>query len=478
VSKEKQARTTDRGKAETTPRGRRLKWLLLTLLALMLVALWQRERFASISDHLAHRALARRDLPAAREWLQISKRISADAPQTEFLLGRLCRREGRMEEARQHLLRAKHLGYDEKLVQREEWLALAQTGQMQVAEKFLAELLRDPQGDGPEICEAFVIGYLRNREFQSALSLIGPWAQDYPRDAQPLYWAGLIHREQLDVEQAEHDLRDALQRDAGHTAAALALAEILLEAKRADEAVAFFRQAREDQDPARFVAASLGLARCLRAAGETQAAARILGEAEAVDHENVDVQVELANIEIGESKYEDVEQRLRPLLADNMQDRVLRFAYATALRGIGKTQEAEPHFQYASEAAAKITRANELKVEVLKNRPKDADLRFEIGQTYLTCGLPEEGLMWLFTVLEIDPRHQPTHRLLADYYAAKIDEDPRFAALAQRHQAMLRGDPSTDNVEAVPDNRQPSGSADGPAGNGPKKEHPIPDRPG
>jgi tetratricopeptide (TPR) repeat protein len=215
---------------------RRVKWLVAILLGLVVVAFFQRPRFALITDNFARRALERRDEDAARDWLQISKQIYANGPQTEFLLGRLDRKQGRMSDARRHLRLAKHLGYPEQLVQREEVLAAAQAGQMQLAEPLLPQLLRESDGDGAEICEAYVIGYVRNRNATAALALTDAWARDFPQDPQPLFWAGQIHRDHYSLEQAERYLRSALDKDPQHAGAAFALGELLQEAKRSDEA--------------------------------------------------------------------------------------------------------------------------------------------------------------------------------------------------------------------------------------------------
>ena len=58
------------------------------------------------------------------------------------------------------------------MLKREELLTLAQTGQLSKAEPHLPKLLIDAREDGPEICEAFVRGYLDTFRLDRAFELL------------------------------------------------------------------------------------------------------------------------------------------------------------------------------------------------------------------------------------------------------------------------------------------------------------------
>jgi len=51
--------------------------------------------------------------------------------------------------------------------------------------------------------------------------------------------------------------------------------------------------------------------------------------------------------------------------------------------------------------------------------PRDASLRYDAGELLLKIGNEKEGLRWLYSALQQDPHHQPTHRVLRDYYRSK-----------------------------------------------------------
>ena len=53
---------------------------------------------------------------------------------------------------------------------------------------------------------------------------------------------------------------------------------------------------------------------------------------------------------------------------------------------------------------------------MLKN-PQDLDTRFKVAKWMMEHGHEDEGLKWTKEILRADPRHAPTHRVLADYYA-------------------------------------------------------------
>ena len=56
--------------------------------------------------------------------------------------------------------------------------------------------------------------------------------------------------------------------------------------------------------------------------------------------------------------------------------------------------------------------------------PHDPEPRREIGVLYLGLGEDDQGLRWLSSALQEDPRTGPTHAALADYFerVGKMDE--------------------------------------------------------
>jgi hypothetical protein len=109
---------------------------------------------------------------------------------------------------------------------------------------------------------------------------------------------------------------------------------------------------------------------------------------------------------------------------------------ASALRAVGRVDEAEAHFAFVRKANQKLADLEGL-LERVRENPKAVQERYQVGRTLMLYASPPKGAAWLRSVLEVDPHHGPTHRMLADYYAERNDQQ-----LAERHrrQAGLTGD--------------------------------------
>ena len=81
-------------------------------------------------------------------------------------------------------------------------------------------------------------------------------------------------------------------------------------------------------------------------------------------------------------------------------------------------------------------RITNLKVKAA-DYPHDPEPRREIGVLYLGLGEDDQGLRWLSSALEEDPRHGPTHAALADYFerVGKKDEAASHRRLADHSGA-------------------------------------------
>lgn len=59
-------------------------------------------------------------------------------------------------------------------------------------------------------------------------------------------------------------------------------------------------------------------------------------------------------------------------------------------------------------------------------------MRYEAGMIFLRNGFTQDGLRWLYTALDADPNHRPTHQALADYFERTGEE-----AQARHHRRFL-----------------------------------------
>jgi len=371
--------------------------------------------------------LSERRFDATMWWLELGNRLYANNAESEFLWARLSRKQANVQAMGEHLRNAEQLGYSAERIEREKWLAFAQAGEMGEAEPHLSELLRDQRGDGREICEAYVLGYLSAYRLHDANALLEAWIEGFPNDAQAFYVRATVAQNSSDWKSAEQDLRQAIQHDPNHMPARLALGEVLLKAKRPDEAIEHFEFASADEKVR--ADATTGLAICLHRLRQTERARVILEEVLAINKCDTEAIRELASIEIESGSYQKAYDLLKPVAKQRPLNADLQNLYATALRGIGKREEAREEFALVRKAKDELDRADKLKNELL-NRPNDIELRFEIAQIYMQYSTEHEGLIWYWSILDIDAEHRPTHLALAEHYENKTpasDSDRRNA---------------------------------------------------
>jgi tetratricopeptide (TPR) repeat protein len=412
---------------------RRIFWLLALLAVLALILYAKRDLLGGYPNSQARRALRERDLAGALDWLDISERLAPGNPEKEFLLARVRRREGRLQDMRACLENARRGGWSPELVRREEWLGWAQSGRLREAEEHWDELSAAPRDDAGEICEAFVMGYLRNYRLQDALELLAVWEADFPADPQPHFWRGQIRQEQRAWSAAADEFQQALQRDPQHAEAALELADVHVELKRHADALHYYGVAAAAGADA--AAARLGRARCLTMLGRHAEARRLLRALVRAAPADPDAAVELAQLEVESGRHAQALELLAPLAPREPFHLDLQHAYAMALRGANRLEEAQARLEAVSEIRRQRHRASTLVMNVTQ-QPDNPDLRCEVGATYLHNGDEKAGLIWLASALECDPRHRETHRVLADYYARHSARNPRFQSLAQNHRRL------------------------------------------
>ncbi len=441
------AQTTAQTTADQPPR-RSKQWKILVVLgiiALPVIALLFR---SDLACYRANQYLKRRRYEEAEWWLHLSQNLTADDAETEFLLARLARRrgdEGDSEQFTKHLGRAAELGFDQERIERENMLANAQSGRMAEADPHLGAMLRDQQGDGAEICEAYVMGYVRTYRLNEAVSLMSAWIKDYPYDPQPYYLRGFLWQDLYRWKEAQKDFERAVNLDGEYYEARLGLAEVLLINKQPKKAIEHFEVALAK--PKTEVSAKIGLASCYRVMTKPKQARELLAEVLVQAPNNVAAIMEMARLEMSEANYNEAYSLLQPVVPRAPHNMDLRQAYATAMRGLGratndqaKIDEAQKELTWIKNAKIEIDGAASLARRALTD-PKNIDLRFRVAQTYMEFSSPEEGLMWYLSVLQIDPQHKPTHEALAQYYGTKQPRTETDDKLAAEHRASANGAP-------------------------------------
>jgi Tfp pilus assembly protein PilF len=411
----------------------RIWWLLALLLLIVNLLAWQRLRLADWLCEMVTMQSDQSDYTQQRLWLDRIERVSPHSAQLALHRARLARFEGDFEKARAELRRARYLGGDPQLADREEWLLLAQSGRIAVAEPELARLLEEGSGEVPEICLAYATGYIRVRNFPAALTLLRGMLQDYPGDARAHAWSGQVYAEIKDVDNAEKSFRTALQLEPENALAALGLGQLLVDSKEFEAAVPYFQTAMQVAQYA--PAAASGLAVCWQSLSQPEKAEAILVEALSRFPNDYRLLVEFANLLNERGDFDKAIELLQPEIDHGTLRREIRYAYAIALRSKGRIEEATGHFEYAAEAARMIVDAK-AKAPLAADDPRNAELRSAIGAQHLQYGNEEEGLIWLHSALEQQPSLQSAHRSLARHYLAKSQREAKYLGIAQRHLAL------------------------------------------
>lgn len=383
----------------------------------------------------ARAALARRDADGALQHLSAAGPGGERHAELHFLSARAHRRLGDSASAVQSLHDAKLLGYSPEALQREFILTRAQTGMIKQTAPQLPDLLTNPGDDGPEICECFVNGYLKNYQYDQAMKLLRGWMADYPDDPLPHIVRGQIYQRWEQSPVAEREFRLALADAPGSVEARLGLAVSLAAQHRHEEAEREFAEvlkARPEDTACR-----LAWAQSLLMMGRVDDAADVFTDVLSEDPRNCSALVGMGRVCLSRRQSGEAVRWLEAAHEIYTRQLDCRYSLAQALRACGRHSEAQAHEEYFAAASPAVAEASQLAEELTRN-PGSAEKRYRIGTTLLRYGSAEEGVNWLHTALELQPDHAPTHRALFDYFTEQGD-----AARADRHRRFLEQERST-----------------------------------
>lgn len=421
---------TDAADASPIAHSRRWRRWLLGIVVIGLLAAWPQ-----LSSWYALRqvrsALSERDADRAQRWLEQAQAWTGETAETSLLQARIYRRKGLLNDLQLALTRALRAGAPREKVQAEEWLAQAQSGQLRSSLPHLSDLLVQQQVDINEVCEAYIGGYLLNHRYVEALRLADNWVNDFPAAAYPRMVRAQAHKAARHEKQASEEFAAAHQMDPSDPAIAIALADSLVETKQHQAAIPLYQQARQRSDLAS--RAVLGLAVCWKVLGRPGDAIQILAERLKEDPSNIDLQFELGRDYLDEGQPEEAVRLLRPALDKAPGNIELRYALAQSLSAVGMKDEAARQFAKVEQGWKITAEVTRLQDEAMR-APQNIELRIQIGQKLSSIHQDELALIWLHSVLDLDPAHPEAHRLLAEYYERKAADDPSYAPLARQHR--------------------------------------------
>ncbi len=392
-------------------RGKRLAWVCASLMVVALCVAYPTLSRA-IPAFFAERALRERNPEAALRWLE-SIPARNRVGETHLLFAKSYRRQGKLDLVREHLITAWDQGVLVERLEREQWLTLAQSGQIQEAEPHLRQLLQNPGEDAPEICEAFVAGYFRNYQYPRAIPMLTAWEADFPQDPRPHELRGVWFRDAGRWREAAAFYEKALELAPGLTRIRRDMAVCLQELHEYDKAETQFLQCLSETPDDNLLLTYWG--ELLLSTGKAAEAKSVLQRVLNVDSGNQNARFAMARTLLMDGDAKAAVEFLQPLHREKPSDSAIQYSLASALQASGKTEQAAEMFKQVTVSEEKLRQKTVL-IDSLDQDPNQPDVRYEIAMISMNHESPEEGLRWLLSVIDLNPRHAASHVALADYY--------------------------------------------------------------
>lgn len=378
---------------------------------------------------LAERALREDNAETALEWLDSIPEWNR-VGKTHLIYARAHRKQGKFDLVRAHLKSAWDLGVPVELLEREQWLTQARAGQMDEAEPHLRQLLLDPRDNGQEICESYVTGYLLNYQFSSAAPILAAWEAQFPLDPRPHELIGGWLQDSERWSEAVASYEKALELNPGRTQIRCDMAVCLRELHEYDKAkLQFLRCLKETPDDSQLL---IQWAEWLLSNGQVNESKAVLLRILELNSEDQDARFAMAKSQLMEGAAKDAAQTLEQLHQENPYSLPIQYSLASALQASGSTERAAEMYKQVNEAEEKLRRKQLLLDTLIKN-PNEPEARYEIAMISMKHESPVEGLRWLLSVIDLNPRHAPAHSALADYYhgIGKLDLEEKHRKLAE-----------------------------------------------
>lgn len=367
-----------------------------------LAVCWRQSRAKSL--------LHRRDNAEALDELRVALRHDLENEETLLLLARTHRRLGDLGKVSMFLERAETCGGSAERIARERRLVLAQTGRLREAEPYLADMLINAGADGPDICEAYVQGFFANLRSADALRLLDVWESSYPDDPQPILMRAYLYQSLDHPTEAVELYRKGLAMAPQRTTMRRRLGEALVETDQIDEAereLSLCAEQAPDDPEVRFA-----LAKCSHARGDLEQATGRLDQTLKLAPGHLDARRLKGQLDLAQGKLDDALRELEVVVEQRPYDTLAREALGRTLRALDRSDEAKEHLDFVAQAEPSIARLNRLLRESLL-KPKDAELRYEIGTILFKYGPPEDAVKWMHATLELNPEHAGARRALA-----------------------------------------------------------------
>jgi tetratricopeptide (TPR) repeat protein len=352
------------------------------------------------------------------------------------LAARTARLRGDFAQADAHLNRCLKLGHGAtESVQVEFLLMRVQRGE---EDEVVEDLMRRVDDGSPEtalILETLARAYMFYLRYGEAYVCLGRWIDLEPDSAEAVRWRGWVQERLSDYEGAMKDYKRALELNPALVPVRLRLAEMYLERSSPLEALPHLELLSKQFPERPDVLARLG--QCRFAQGAQEEARRLLERAVDQLPNDPAVLVHLAKLDLQEERPAKAEQWVRRVLTVDPTDTEAEFTLVASLQAQGRWDEAKVALEQYHKDTARLKRVAQLLHQDAEHPSTDPDGLSEVGALFLHTN-QRVAMYWLQRALERDPGHQPTHKLLAEYYESKGEAEK--AATHRRHLKKRDGE--------------------------------------
>lgn len=405
--------------------------LALLATAAVLGIVWGVPQLRASHNLRAARSASQRYLAnKALEHAEACLRVWPKDAEALFLTARARRRLGEFEEATASLQACEHAPHSADEVSLERLLlrtARGEPGANVICQAMLSK--GHPARD--LLFEALIFGYMHKYRFREAGFLLEQWLKADPDNSQAHMFHGLMHFHLQNQPEAIKHFEKAVEIDAERQDARLLLAGLLLDIKDPQKAHVHLDYLHERQPNNTYV--QVRLARCLEALGKQEEAIELLDKVLVVAPHQVEALVHRAMLARHGRDLDKAEALLKKARALEPGNYAANYQLFLCLSARGKSPLTQELRRSMAQIEEDLMRVREIIGKTMQRTPRDPALQYELGTLLMRTGQIDEGLRWLHSAVQEDPKHTKAHEALADHYdrLGQVSRAARHRSLAK-----------------------------------------------
>ncbi len=391
--------------------------LLVIAIAFVLVcygAYWGWNYYQTNSRYqTALQTVERREWKRARE--QLKELIQQSPTPDHYLLAaRAERRLENLSEAKKLLDLCQRLqGSETDAIKIERALLRIHEGELLEVEQFLRESITNNESHAVEILDLLSAALEVNYREAEAQRCLDELLRRQPEHFDALVRRGRTARNMGWQEDAIQYFQRALRLRPEVDNVRIILAETLVNYGHYDQAREHYEtlSQKQSQNPA----VPFGLALSYLGTGESNKALQLFNQLIAANPKNWVALNERGKLAIQLDKAEEAVADLR--LAESLAPAdVAPTHLVSCLLLLGRHEEARKYQEKVARIHADRKLATDLGDRIREQAPNDPELRYQLGTQLLRTGKQRDGVHWLRTAIEKDPKHRKSHEALLDFF--------------------------------------------------------------